>query len=347
MALRRLHGGWGRNPQIRVGAGPPGRRPAKRVHKKVTRHLQSALRLAARIAWNGLANHASENIDHQELVLRAEAIAVHIDGLSASVVKDFKQIGTHHLDELRGRQARLVGLIAAAPPASLGTLADLSAACGWRLPETIAIAVVDEDPEAEGAVHPPAPPGVLSGRVDGVLTLAIPDVDGPGRREYLQRFFAHDRVVVGPVVKITDGPRSLQWASEMLFLIRNGFVQESGVTFCSNHFSTLLLFRDPVLLDAMSRQHLAPLNRLTPAKKDRLAETLLAWIRSGRSTTAVAARLQVHPQTVRYRMRQLEAIYGSKLRDPDALFELELVLRDWELRQNAQNSGSRSDTRAV
>ena len=42
---------------------------------------------------------------------------------------------------------------------------------------------------------------------------------------------------------------------------------------------------------------------------------------------AEAAELGVHPQTVRYRLRQLRELFGTRLEDPDARFELSLALR--------------------
>jgi DNA-binding PucR family transcriptional regulator len=41
----------------------------------------------------------------------------------------------------------------------------------------------------------------------------------------------------------------------------------------------------------------------------------------------VAERLHVHPQTVRYRVAQLRELFGERLDDPDARFELALALR--------------------
>ena len=35
----------------------------------------------------------------------------------------------------------------------------------------------------------------------------------------------------------------------------------------------------------------------------------------------------MHPQTVRYRLGRLRELFGDALEDPDARFELELVLR--------------------
>ena len=72
---------------------------------------------------------------------------------------------------------------------------------------------------------------------------------------------------------------------------------------------------------------LAPLADETPASRERLIETLAAWLRHRGRTEAVAAALHVHPQTVRYRMGRLRELYGDRLDDPDTRFELELALR--------------------
>jgi PucR-like helix-turn-helix protein len=38
-------------------------------------------------------------------------------------------------------------------------------------------------------------------------------------------------------------------------------------------------------------------------------------------------QLHIHPQTVRYRLRQLDALFGDHLREPDDRFNLEVALR--------------------
>ena len=53
-----------------------------------------------------------------------------------------------------------------------------------------------------------------------------------------------------------------------------------------------------------------------------------------RGTAAeIADRLQVHPQTVRYRIRQLERTLGDQFGDPDVRFAMEMVLRVMRLRK--------------
>nr|WP_246324689.1 helix-turn-helix domain-containing protein [Petropleomorpha daqingensis] len=43
-------------------------------------------------------------------------------------------------------------------------------------------------------------------------------------------------------------------------------------------------------------------------------------------TAKVAVELQVHPQTVRYRLARLRELYGAALEDPEIRLELLLAL---------------------
>ncbi|MDX6703089.1 MAG: hypothetical protein QOF26_3315, partial [Baekduia sp.] len=54
-----------------------------------------------------------------------------------------------------------------------------------------------------------------------------------------------------------------------------------------------------------------------------------AWLDEPGQVSRVAERLGVHPQTVRYRMAQLRDLFGERLDDPEARFELALALRVW------------------
>jgi DNA-binding PucR family transcriptional regulator len=51
-----------------------------------------------------------------------------------------------------------------------------------------------------------------------------------------------------------------------------------------------------------------------------------------RSAPEVAAALGIHPQTARYRLRQLESLFGDRLDDPDFRFAAGLVLYGRSLR---------------
>jgi len=72
---------------------------------------------------------------------------------------------------------------------------------------------------------------------------------------------------------------------------------------------------------------LAPLGRLRPPQQDTLAQTLLAWLQNAGNARQTARHLHVHPQTVRYRLRQLHDLFGEVLLEPDGRFDLEIALR--------------------
>ena len=96
---------------------------------------------------------------------------------------------------------------------------------------------------------------------------------------------------------------------------------------CDEYLSTLLIFSDEELARALSGAWLAQLDRLKPAARDRLAETMLQWLQHGGNAHEVAMHMHVHPQTVRYRLRQIDELFGGELRDPDRRFDLEMALR--------------------
>jgi len=100
-----------------------------------------------------------------------------------------------------------------------------------------------------------------------------------------------------------------------------------GPVRCDQHLSTLLILADEDLAGTLRSSRLAPLARLRPGQRDRIADTLLAWLQSGENAAEVAQRIHVHPQTVRYRLRQIQELFGDQLRDPDRRFELQLALR--------------------
>lgn len=66
---------------------------------------------------------------------------------------------------------------------------------------------------------------------------------------------------------------------------------------------------------------------LTPKQRNRMATTLLVWLQTRGTHREIAARLDVHPQTVRYRIHQLQQLFGDKLTDPDTRLTMELALR--------------------
>jgi DNA-binding PucR family transcriptional regulator len=108
---------------------------------------------------------------------------------------------------------------------------------------------------------------------------------------------------------------------------RGGRAAAAGLVVAENHLAGLLLAADPAVAADLAATRLAPLAELADAPRARLKETLAAWLDRPGQVQAVAAALGVHPQTVRYRVRQLRDLFGDRLEDPEARFELALALR--------------------
>ncbi|MGQ4389357.1 helix-turn-helix domain-containing protein [Streptomyces sp. SAS_270] len=94
----------------------------------------------------------------------------------------------------------------------------------------------------------------------------------------------------------------------------------------SEHLTQLLIQHNEFLIRAMAARWLSPLADLTPTQRERMTETLLAHL-EGESSSSVATALGIHIQTLRYRMRQIEKLFGPALHAPRARVEIMLALK--------------------
>jgi hypothetical protein len=285
--------------------------------------LQDALRLGARVAWRWLCE-ADAGLDRRELSRVGEAIFAYLDELAAACAQGYAEARVQAAGD---RQRRLLAAIVSDPPSRAELVASLARAAGWVLPDQVAVVVLGHR-QQDG---PLLPPGVLADWTGPEPCLLVPDPDGPGRQAAIDRVLS-DRTLggrpaaIGPSVPLARAAMSLRWARHALALARAGVIP-AGPVRCDQHLSTLLILADEDLAAVLRGRRLAPLARLRPAQRDRIAETLLAWLHLGENAAEVAQRIHVHPQTVRYRMRQIHELFGDQLRDPERRFELQLALR--------------------
>ncbi|MGP8297749.1 PucR family transcriptional regulator [Streptomyces inhibens] len=167
--------------------------------------------------------------------------------------------------------------------------------------------------------------------------LLIPGALAEGRdgRAKLKGVLRHRAAAVGHAVPAQDAAASIRSASRLLDLTSPHDGPDAGVVFVDDHLSALLLLQDESLAHTLIARRLRPLAGLTPERCERLEATLLAWL-GGMGAPEVAKALSIHPQTVRYRMRQLEKLFGARLRDPRARFEIEMALRSRQLMAGAR-----------
>ncbi len=305
--------------------------------------LQSAMRIGGLVAWRRVSENAYD-LDPRVIAALGEAVFLHQNEIAKFAAEGYRQARAAAAGEMQRRRRRLLDLLLSEPSPGQDALADLAAAAHWQMPRTVAAVALDIRHQD---TRPPAfPPDVLVDLSRTQPSLIIPDPDGPGRAQLIDRALAGCSGVIGLTVPVTEAARSMHLARQMLHLAQRGVIESDGVIRCVDHMSTLILFQDETLLGSLAGLRLAPLSHLRSSQQDRLAETLLAWLQSGRNANEVAMRLHVHPQTVRYRLRQLEELFGDQLLDPDLRFELEIVLRARRLQQGSVPA-PRAEHRAV
>jgi hypothetical protein len=261
----------------------------------------------------------------ETLGLLAEALFMFIDEIAALSAEGYAHAQARVAGELQRRQRRLLSLLLAEPPAAAQAVSEAARLAQWRQPRLVSVVVLASRSTSGGPITA-LPAEVLQDLDRTPPVLIVPDPYGPGRRDMLDRGLRGLRGAVGSPVGVRDAAKSMHWAREALGLAEQGVFGDCPVVHCDDHLTDMVLCRGGDLLDRLEAHRLAPLRGMAAGRRDMLAETLLAWLETGKSSS-VASRLFIHPQTARYRLHKLQDLFGDQLDNPDARFELALVLR--------------------
>ncbi|MFJ6434921.1 helix-turn-helix domain-containing protein [Streptomyces sp. NPDC091416] len=99
-----------------------------------------------------------------------------------------------------------------------------------------------------------------------------------------------------------------------------------GVVLLDEQLPAALVVSSPGLGSALAARVLGPLDRLDPADRDVIIETLTAWLDSDGSAQRAGARLYCHRNTVLNRLRRFEQLTGRCLTRPSDAVEVSLAL---------------------
>ena len=304
--------------------------------------LLAAYRVGAQLAWRRFVEAGvGAGLEAATLYRVGEAIFAYIDEISGESIEGYAAEQSASAGENQRRRARLVRLLAADPPAAPDVVRAAAERVGWPVPARVAALVVENtDPDrltgrlgpgAVTAALDPADGGAVAGEdVTGAPRHALAflaDPDAPGRRAQIEQAVGARHAALGPSVAIEESGRSAERARRTLELAAAGALPARGLVVAEEHAGTLLLHADRTLGAELAAARLAPLDALRPSSRERLRETLREWLdRQGRIDETARA-LDIHPQTVRYRLRQLHEAFGPALDDADARFELAVALR--------------------
>jgi hypothetical protein len=302
------------------------------VEGRTLDHLQAATRIAFHIAWR-----------HTVVVAERERIATAVVSTTVDAMLDYLeeavvqarlgyQQATGHAD-LRHREdrRRLLHLILQQPAVVPEAIEELAKSTGWwPLPEQATLVAVRPDA--------PCTRAALDADVLADLDSAEPCVLVPGpltdaRHSMLRAALSDASCVVGLTLPLERTTHSLRWARRVLALAEEGVIPDGSLIPCRNHLMTMWLLSDPPLVEELARQHLEPLRDVSAGQRRRLVETLAEAVTTRSTAVDIGERLKIHPQTVRYRLRQLEGYLGDSLEDADARFSLDATLRATSLQQ--------------
>ncbi|MCX4553830.1 helix-turn-helix domain-containing protein [Streptomyces sp. NBC_01387] len=291
--------------------------------------LQGAYRLGARIALRRAKTVGRRyNLSPTLMLTFADALFTYVDELESLSREGYLEVKTadgNHKDTLR---RRLLHLILAGSPVPRTAIAELSEQTGWELPEQVTLVALRTPVGAPSAA---LGDDVLADLAEPQPHLLVPGPFDERRQLMLDAALPGARTAIGLSVPLVNASDSLRWARQILDLVDTGIVEDNPTTRCEDHMVTLWLLSDPPLLRQLARRELAPVAELTANRRDRLTETLHAWLATRGTAAQMGEALGVHAQTVRYRMRTLDTIFGEQLADPEWRFATEIVLRAIQL----------------
>jgi hypothetical protein len=284
--------------------------------------LAQAYRVGARVSWSEMSAAAvASGLDATTVARLAQLVFTFIDELSDASVRG-------HADELTtsGRQRQQLldrlatRILDGSPEAELVLAAERAE---WDPPEHLT-AVIVPDSQVR-SLH-----GPLDGRTlylpedatgltldAGTSVLLVPGSDARDRRALI-RLLEGVGAVVGPARPWSQADASYRRARRAYRLHLRGDTD----TFLAD----LVVSADAEARADLRVQVLAPLDELSAASRDKLTETLRAWLLHQGRREDVAQALFVHAQTVRYRMGQLRDLYGDRLSDPQFVRDATIAL---------------------
>jgi hypothetical protein len=290
--------------------------------------LLGAYRVGARVSWRHLsATAVASGLSVAQLARFAELVFAYIDQLSASSVAG-------HGDELattgRVRQRHLERLanlmLTTAPVRELTVLAERA---DWTPPRTLTAVILPETRvrgvlvSLDGRTLQSTEEVPDAGEGRELAVLLVPDAEGRSRPALLRTLDSRD-AVVGPSRPWSEVHASYDRAVRAL---RLGLTADGPAALDTDErLADLVLHADSAALADLRARVLAPLADIGEGPREKLTETLRAWLLHHGRREQVAAELFVHPQTVRYRMQQLRELYGARLEDPRTVLELTVAL---------------------
>jgi len=296
--------------------------------------MLTAYRVGVTELWSALVGAARRlpDVSAEEVIGLAEAVFAAQNTYSDAALAAYRDEAREILRSRERERAAMLEVILTGVQAK-GTLWEVANAL--RLPLDGAFLVVaaetelghDPIPRAESALAVIDVRSVW--RLDAQQSLGVLSLPERSRNEaaltVLNRQATH-RVGASPVFTEL---RQASWGLRLARLALGSHTGAAGVAQFRDSPLDILLAAAPQVAVETARAVLGGLLVLPEDELDPLLSTFEAWVLASGSATAAGAALFCHPNTVRYRLRRIEAGTGRTLGNPGDVAELVTAVRAW------------------
>ncbi|KPC80800.1 MULTISPECIES: PucR family transcriptional regulator [Streptomyces] len=313
--------------------------------------VMHAFRMGGAMVWQDLVDDTARRHpeDTRLLVHVAADVWNFVDEHCGVVAEAYRQ-AERRLSWRRENQQRLMTAALLDGTARIADLPDAAAMLGLPVQGRYAVLAVAEARRApHGAGRPPLalaegtpalwhsagdvelailPLGTLPPAVEAEPGCDAPDPAPPSGDELAaltDGLTAPPGTRVG-VSSVVDGLAHLGDARRLAETALKACPASGGTVLLDEHLPAALVVSSPGLGTALADRVLGPLDRLDPADRDVLIETLTAWLDSDGSAQRAGAKLYCHRNTVLNRLRRFEQLTGRCLARPSDAVEVSLAL---------------------
>jgi len=296
--------------------------------------LQTALRLSGQVACRRFIKDAYRfSWSKETLASLTDSLFGLLARAADAGAQGYARQQGHMATDRERRRQRLRDLLVREPSPDPGTIHEQARAADWKLPGTVAVVAL------LGATRPPSrilPPDVLADW--DAAYLIVPDPDSAGRDWLPALLLRLGAAAIGPSMPIERAAVSLRWARHTIALMERGILPSDRALRAADHTALLAAAMVEDLIDTTSAAYLAPLLALQPRRRVPLLTTLLTYLQCGDNAVITGTRLQVHEQTVRYRLRRIAELTGTRCDDPADRLDLMITLT-WLLHSDGVGAG--------
>lgn len=288
-----------------------------------------AFRMGGAMVWQDLVDEtARRDPDDVRLLVHVAADVWNFVDEHCGIVADAYRQAERRLSWRRENRQRLMVAALLDGTARIADLAEAAAMLGLPEQGRYAVLAVAAAPHRPGSAvrPPPALPAALWHQSPEAELAILPLAGPPGELSELAAALdvpAGTRAGIGSAV---EGLAALGDARRLAETALRACPASGGTVLLDEHLPDALVVSSPALAGALADRVLGPLDRLDPADRDVIVETLTAWLDADGSAQRAGAKLYCHRNTVLNRLRRFEQLTGRCLTRPRDAVEVSLAL---------------------